>query len=91
MSEEINQRLSVHMGELDTARPYMQDISEALRVADKLQLHGYSFSLRDLCPSKMDESMWSARFIDAQGQEYEMSHSQASNAICLAALKIFDS
>jgi hypothetical protein len=91
MSEGINQRLEVHMGEENGGHQYLQDINEALRVADKLQMHGYEFRLKDLCPRKMDETMWSATFTDGQGKVYETSHSLASSAICLAALKIFES
>lgn len=89
MSENINRLLSVHMDD-NSRRAYFDDINEALRVADKLQMEGFEFKLRDKCPKQMDESMWSARFMDRNGNIYETEHPKASCAICLAALNALE-
>jgi len=89
MTEDLNRLLAVHMEE-GCGKPYFEDINEALRVADKLQMKGFGFKLKDMCPKKMDDSMWSARFTGKDGADYEIEHPEASCAICLAALKALE-
>lgn len=89
MSEDLNRLIAVHMDD-GCGKPYFEDINEALRVADKLQMEGFEFKLRDKCPKRSDESMWSARFTDKNGNVYETEHFEASCAICLAALKAIE-
>ena len=45
MTEDLNRLLAVHMEE-GCGKPYFEDINEALRVADKLQMKGFGFKLK---------------------------------------------
>lgn len=61
------------------------DVSAALQVAEILERKGYAFTLKDLCPKSLTDSLWRAAFT-RDGAEASSENPQAAVAVCAAAV-----
>lgn len=86
--EELEKKLEDLLGSELPAHP-AQNINAALQVAELLESRGFSFQLKDLCPSSMNETKWCATFIK-NGTEFAAEDAQTAVAVCSAATAALD-
>lgn len=61
------------------------DVNVALQVANLLESKGYSFRLKDMCPTSLSDCLWRATFTNNEA-EFSAENSQSAIAIGTAAL-----
>jgi len=88
MSESIPERLEKqlkhHLGEAVPTHA-AHNIHAALKLSKILEVKGFSFQLKDLCPKSMNETQWRAIF-HKDGEAFSADDPQSSVAVCTAAI-----
>ncbi|MBM9515255.1 hypothetical protein [Desulfogranum marinum] len=88
MSETIFERLEKQLkllldGTIPTHATY--DLNAALDLTKIMEVKGFAFQLKDLCPKSLTESLWCANFVK-DGEVFSAEYPQAPVAICAAAI-----